>query len=189
MNLKFKDIQKEKKNRKRIEKIYKESFTKDERYSFSFLLRAAKRKDNLFYVIYDNYSLIGLTYLTFEKNNIFILYLAINNRYQNRGYGSATLKYLKEKYPDYNFILDIEAINKDADNYEQRIRRRAFYKKNGFYLTNLGLQYDRDQFELMTNHKKAEIDSELVTKLLLKVHSPFFQRITRFYKFKLYKLR
>ena len=189
MNLKFKNVNKEKKNIKRVDKIYEESFTQDERYRFKFLLKAAKRKDNLFYVIYDNYSLIGLTYLTFEENNIFILYLAINNKYQNQGYGTAILTALKEKYLGYNFILDIESIKKSAPNYEQRIRRKKFYQKNGFKLTNLGIRYDSDKFELMTTGKRTELDSDLVTRLLLKVHSPFFQRITRFYKFKLYKIR
>lgn len=42
-------------------------------------------------------------------------------------------KKLRKKYQNKRIILLIEPLDKNADNYKERVNRKNFYEKNGFY--------------------------------------------------------
>ena len=50
------------------------------------------------------------------------------------------LELISQRYPDNRIILDIEAEDPTAPNCEQRIKRKAFYERNGY--TESGIEYD-----------------------------------------------
>ena len=188
MNLKFKNVYEEE-NIKLIKDLYRESFPKNERFEFKHLIKSSKRKYNSFFAVYDNNNLIGLTYLTFDKNIVFILYLSVSSKYRDKGYGSQILRALKDGYKNHDFILDIEALKEDAENYEQRLKRVKFYEKNGFYLTNLAMQYKGEEYEYMCTNKNLNITDKLIVRLFSKLFSPLYQMLSRFYRFNLYNIR
>ena len=188
MNLKFKNVYEDNENITQIEQLYEESFPEYERFDFNFLQKASKRKDNKFWVIYDDNNLIGLTYLTFDKNMIFILYLTVDSQYRNKGYGSEILNLLKEKYKNYHFILDIEEVKKDSKNYHQRVIRKKFYEKNDFISTNLGMSYQGEEYEYLCT-SNMNINDKIITKLFGKLYNPVIQFFTKFYRFDLYQIR
>lgn len=69
-----------------------------------------------------------------------ILFLAIAEELRDQGYGSKLLSLISERYPHNRIILDIEAEDSAAPNNEQRIKRKAFYERNGY--TESGIAYD-----------------------------------------------
>ena len=58
-------------------------------------------------------------------------YFAIDDSKRGKGYGSKALKLLQERYAGYRFFLEIERTDVEADNIEERKRRKSFYLQNG----------------------------------------------------------
>ena len=63
---------------------------------------------------------------------VILLYLAISDAVRGKGYGSAVLQAVQKKYAGKRIILNIEEMDEQAANYAQRVKRKAFYQKNGF---------------------------------------------------------
>ena len=67
---------------------------------------------------------------------VYVCFFAVGVSYRSCGYGSEILSRLKELYPAYQIVLDIEAADESAPNLVQRIRRRDFYRRNGYDIRN-----------------------------------------------------
>ena len=150
MNLTVKTISKKLQSYKKIRTLYKSAFPRKERFP-----NAVLRMMELFKIIkalafYDGNQLCGFSYLIVQEKAVFIMYLAVNDELRGKGYGSEILKCIKSKYPDKTIILDIEELNQQAKNYEQRIRRVQFYKRNGFFQTNLYFTMRGVRYEIMS---------------------------------------
>ena len=63
----------------------------------------------------------------------FLLFFAIPDDLRGRGYGSAILQMLQKQHK--TVVLNVELLDPAAQNYEQRKRRFAFYRRNGFFDT------------------------------------------------------
>ena len=135
-NLDFIDIKNNKKCNKKVIKLYNEAFPKDERIPIWLLKLLARKNKAKFYGIYDNEKFVGLIYNIFYKDIVFVFYLAIDKPTRGHGYGTKVLDSIKEKYKNYRIILCIEAVDESSNNYEQRIKRKNFYLKNGFKDSN-----------------------------------------------------
>lgn len=75
--------------------------------------------------------------------------------------------------------MEIEIPKKEADNYQQRQRRKNFYLKNGFKFSGLITQEKTEEFEIMilkgkqvTSQEYLAILKKLFTPLLFKFYSP-----------------
>lgn len=144
-NLDFIDIKKNKK----VTKLYNEAFPKDERIPI-WLLKILARKDKAkFYGIYDNEKFVGLVYNIFYKDIVFVFYLAIDKVTRGKGYGTKVLDSIKEKYKNYRIILCIEPVDENSDNYEQRVKRKNFYLKNGFEDSNYTIKERNIIYEML----------------------------------------
>ena len=84
-------------------------------------------------------------------------YLAVSKEYQDKGHGSSILSWVKENYPGKSLVVDIEELDDTADNWENRIRRKSFYEKNGF--TQGDYVFDWEGV-FMTYMRCGEIDAE-----------------------------
>lgn len=135
---------------KRIKNLYKSAFPAKERFP-SFVLQIMI----VFQVIealafYDEERLCGFSYLIVQDETIFITYLAVDDEMRGKGYGSEILSCIKSRYPDQTIILDVEELDEQAENSEQRIRRVDFYKKNGFYQTAQYVTMRGIRYEIMS---------------------------------------
>lgn len=133
----------------RIKQLYLTAFPQFERYPFWLLLYKAKKKNSDFYAIYDDSEYVGLLYLTYYKDIVYIFYLAIDPSQQAKGYGSKVLQYLEDKYQDKRLLLNIEKVDPAADNYEQRFKRKKFYEKNGFKNTQFEIEKEEIVYEIL----------------------------------------
>ena len=145
--LKFVDFRYDKQCSKDLKKLYKRAFPIEERAPY-WLLKALAIKDSVkFYGIYNEKKFVGLVYNVYYKDIVFIFYLAIDETLRGQGYGTKILDSIKNKHENYRIILNIEEIDENSNNYKQRIKRKEFYIKNGFYDLNykikeLGVTYE-----------------------------------------------
>lgn len=123
---------------KKIKKLYKSSFPKNERMRFGALLKSADSPMVDWAAYYDGEKLVGFTYLAFDEEIAYLFYFAVDEALRSKGYGGEILTHLKQKYSDKTIVLDMEASGDVAANREQRIRRKAFYVRSGF----IGARFD-----------------------------------------------
>lgn len=131
-NLRFIDIKKNKKYINGAKELYNKAFPKNEQVPFFMLKFLARKGRANFYSIYDDDTFIGLIYIVYYEDIIFVFYLAIDESLRGRGYGSKILDEIKKKYKEYRIVLNIEEIDENSNNNAQRIRRKEFYIRNGF---------------------------------------------------------
>lgn len=130
--LRFVGYRNNKLNRKGLKEIYKEAFPREEKIPFWMLKMLARGSRGEFYGVYDQDELAGLVYNVHYKDIIYISYLAVDDTKRGSGYGSRILQTIQKKYSDSRIFLCIEEMDPNAENYEQRVRRKAFYESNGF---------------------------------------------------------
>ena len=107
-------------------------FPRNERIPMPFLLWRAKKEYVDFLAFFDDGKFVGFTYLVTQKDLTLVLYIAVSDKIQSKGYGGKIMSHIRELYPANRIILNIEALDEQAKNNEQRIKRRAFYIKNGY---------------------------------------------------------
>jgi len=131
--------------------IYEEAFPEIERIPTLQLLDFVRGYGGTPWAVYDADELVGFTaVLRNDRHKIgYIWYLAVSATKRSHGYGSKILSALKRQYADCQLVLDMEQITPDAPNYEQRLRRLAFYQRNGFERAKIGISYFGIHLELM----------------------------------------
>lgn len=88
---------------------------------------------------------------------VFILYLAVNDKIRSKGYGSAILQCIKQRFSNKAIALNIEPLDSKSDNYAQRIKRFEFYLKNGFVDTHYQINDNSDNYQILATTKQFSI--------------------------------
>lgn len=168
MSINFRPFNKSDNHYSRVIDLYKEAFPGAQRIP-RFLLRFKLRKGKKgFSVLYDGEEWIGLLYLTQYRDIVFVQFLAVSESIRSRGYGSKVMDALGALYPEKRMVLNIEEVNEQAKNYQQRIKRKAFYEKNGFISTGyLVKEPDQMQEMLIRGGSISKQEIELMYKELL----------------------
>ena len=118
-------------NNKELESLYIDSFPKEERIDFNDMFSGVFKPFKL-YALYDNNALVGMAHFNETDNFVHLNYLAVSKNYQSKGYGAYIISWLKEKFNNKAIVVDIEELTEYADNNFYRIKRKKFYKRNGF---------------------------------------------------------
>lgn len=117
---------------KDIKKSYKEAFPRKEQVPLFFLKMRAHSKCSDFGGLYDGDAYVGLIDVIYYKDIVFIFYLATAESLRGKGYGSRILQGITKRFPKRRIVLNMEKLDEHAENYEQQLRRKAFYNRNGF---------------------------------------------------------
>ena len=141
---------------KQVNDIYEKSFPQEERYIT--LDKMVQSQNTDFYCLIENNQILGMIYLIFYKEMIFILYLAVNTEERSKGYGSYLLKWCLQKYRDKKIYLNIEEVRENTKDYETRKKRLKFYQNNGFYITNYISKEDIENFNILSNCREIDIN-------------------------------
>ena len=56
---------------------------------------------------------------------------------------------MNEKYSDKRIVLTIEELDEKKENYQQRVKRKAFYEKNGFSSTGFIIREPAERQEVL----------------------------------------
>lgn len=136
----------------RVYDLIYDSFPLDEILPMCVLNRRATKSHIDFLVVYDNNQFVGMTYVvTNDEDSIcYVFFLAICESERGKGYGTKVLQHLKIKYIKYNsMILIVEEIDEKYDNYDQRLNRLSFYKRNGFKLQGIKTSEQNVVFDVL----------------------------------------
>lgn len=115
-----------------VRDLYEIAFPEEERLPWEDLMRLTDAMPLDFTAYFDLDTFVGLTIvLPREKYNWF-WYFAVNEQLRGKGYGQKILNHIIQQYQDKSLILDMESPRQECDNFDQRLRRRDFYLRNGF---------------------------------------------------------
>lgn len=132
-----------------IRKLYKHSFPLSERAPFWLLMVRSKSPVADFWALYDEDKWVGIVYVIKHKELAYIFYFAIREEERGKGYGEKALEILKKRYRGNRIFLALETLDKEADNYKQRVRRHAFYEKCGLLDLPYKLQEATVTYDIM----------------------------------------
>ena len=121
----------------KVRRLYLTAFPKIERHPLTELLSASYKGGAEFLRFSEDGKFVGLAYMIVRGSVAFLLYLAVDERMRDRGYGSAILREIRRRYEGKDVVLLIESLHEECDNMDIRIRRKGFYLRNGFQDTGL----------------------------------------------------
>lgn len=165
-------------NKAEIKNLYLAAFPKEERLPW-WLLRfwGVCRRGNLT-AYYDGKIFCGFTFTVTEADAFYVMFLAVDSKVREQGYGSAILEYLKQANPGKTIFLAVEPLGEAAPNNDQRIKRMAFYKKNGFSDTGFNIREVGGVFRMLSSTEK--IDADACQRVFLKLSCGFWKpKITK----------
>ncbi len=174
------------KNVKRKETSYLEtkslflsSFPNSERVPFWILYLASRLKQKLieFKAYYEDGVFCGFTYIIKQKDFVFVLYFAINDKLRSRGYGSKILSLIAEKEKHNNMFLAIESVRVKSENSEYRLKRQGFYFKNGYCDTGFCFKEKENLFDIL--YKGEPLPESQYQDIFEKVSRGLWQKIKK----------
>lgn len=142
--------------------LYKEAFPKARKMPRWFLKYKLRNGKVGFSALYAKEKWIGLIHITKYEDIVFIQSIAILESCRSKGFGSQVLESLKSEHLGKRIVLNIEVIDKQANNYQQRVKRKEFYEKNGFLPSGFTVKEPGENLEMLiygSGITKKEIES------------------------------
>ena len=166
-------------NFKDKEKLYSlndEAFPKEERIPSEKLITLLDECGCDGWAFYDDeFAGFAIIITDSENRECYLSYFAIDKKFRGQGKGSKALQKLQNVYSDYQIALDMERIDEvNAENFEQRKKRVAFYERNGFKRAKCGISFFGINLEIMCNKgefRKSEFE-KVLTKIKIKGFEP-----------------
>ena len=154
-------------HRGEIKRLYHTAFPKEELLPWWIvrLLTVQKCVDLTGYYKEDTFA--GFTFTATTEDILFVLFFAVEDHRRGDGLGSAILQYMKDRNPGKTIVLNVEPVDERAENNDQRIRRMAFYKKNGFYDTGYNIREVGGVFRVLAT--APELDTAAYGKVFRKM--------------------
>lgn len=130
-----------------VHALYRRAFPPEERVPLPLLHASAVRRRAISFTAWVDPELsdpsahdaevVAFTYSFVSKDLVYLAFLAVDDRLRSAGYGRRILEWFADEHPDLPLFLEIEPIDESAGNYGQRLRRLAFYQRNGFTVSNM----------------------------------------------------
>ena len=117
--------------RQKAKALYLRAFPREERLPWWLLCLNSRRHGIDLTAWMDGDKFCGFTASATVEGLHFLLFFAVAEDCRSRGYGSAILQAIQRQHP--GVVLNIELLDPAASNYPERLRRFAFYQKNGFH--------------------------------------------------------
>lgn len=135
-----------------VEKLYQEAFPIEERKPFSMILQKREEQFVEILAIKTNENrFCGMAVTVLHEDMVLLDYFAIASECRDGGMGTKALGLLKERYADRRFFLEIESTDADVSDRRNRMRRKAFYEKNGLTPTSLLVNLFGVEMEILVN--------------------------------------
>ena len=125
---------------------------------FLMMVAMSKLWNTEFLGFYDGDTLCGFVYLAHNSKIVFVMFFAVDKTLRSKGYGSAILQDIQNKYPDKKIIISIEPCDNDAPDMELRTRRKDFYMRNGYHETGYMMKLNGIVQEIIIS--KGEFDKK-----------------------------
>ena len=115
---------------KKVRKLYMRAFPANERKPLSVIRYKQYKKAADVWMIEEEDTFVGMAVTMNGPDLVLLDYFAIEDNHRGNGFGSKALKMLQKMYSTSRFFLEIERTDVDADNLEERKRRKSFYLQN-----------------------------------------------------------
>lgn len=116
----------------KVHRLYRFSFPREERKPFSAIVDIHRSdRGDVWYCTVDG-RFAGFASTVKGGELVLVDYLAVSPDMRDGGIGSAILGALQKQYPDRHLFLEIESVWEDVPDRDARLRRKAFYLRNGF---------------------------------------------------------
>ncbi len=175
MILTEKNLSKRLDNYEEICEFMKRVFPKEELMPMWFISALTLKKNYNFKVYYEGDLFVGILFTIESKDTLFVFYIAVNDKIHSKGYGSKLLQVLFNKYPKKHITLFIETMDdKAAKNYEQRVKRLAFYERNGFNHTGYKAGFRTPFVDVLSTDKNYDTAKakKLMKSIPMKIFPP-----------------
>lgn len=133
----------------KVDALSIEAFPIEERLPTDMQVELCGRGELDLWAVYDGEVFVGFTTVFPRKGIAYVFFLAIDGSVRSKGYGGRLLALIKGEYAGSQVIIDIEPLDGTAPNAEQRVRRKAFYVRNGFRESGYLFKYLGMTFEVM----------------------------------------
>ena len=147
MRLRFEKVIKSKKKQE-IEEIYVSSFLKEDRMPFRLMILMSYLWNTEFLAFYDDV-LCGFVYMATIRKQSFIMFIAVKGHLHSKGYGSQILEMVQSMHPCNKIIVSIEPCDESLEDFEQRVKRKNFYLKNGYIETGYFMKLGAKKQEIL----------------------------------------
>lgn len=132
-----------------VKEIYMEAFPKQERKPFFILKHSVKKGKAKVFTAMDGEVLLGFVVAIPYKDMVMVDYLAVSSKIRSRGTGSFLMQQICNYFYNKKIVLLIERLDEIAENAEQRIARRRFYLKNGFTSSDIFVEGEGGEMEIL----------------------------------------
>ena len=150
----------------KVEQLNKEAFPEEERVPLDEFLRYQDRDDANFFAFYNEEEFVGFAFAISNQKVFYISFFAIMPHLRSHGYGREIIEKLIDFY-QRTMILEVERLDEDCDNLEQRKSRMDFYLQNGFKTANAFLEYEGMSFEIL--YRGDHFDEEAYRNIFQKL--------------------
>jgi len=150
----------------KVEKLNKEAFPEEERVPLSEFLRYQDRDDAHFFAFYNQEEFVGFAFSISNPKAFYISFFCHHAPLEK----PRVWKKIIEKLTDFyqrTMLLEVERLDEECDNLEQRKARMDFYRQNGFKTANAFLEYEGLSFEILYrgDHFDEEAYRDIFQKL------------------------
>lgn len=150
-------------NKVQIRNLYLTAFPKEERLPW-WLLRCWPGPGQLT-AYYADETFCGFTFDATVGDILYVMFFAVADELRGKGCGSAVLQYLKQT--GKTILLNVELLDETAPNYDERVRRVAFYAKNGFADTGYNIREVGGVFRILSS--TGEMDAAAYQRVFAKL--------------------
>jgi phosphoenolpyruvate synthase/pyruvate phosphate dikinase len=162
MTISFRSLNKHDINYSKVIDLFFEAFPKIQLLpQWVVKYRMRNGKDG-FEVLYEHNYWVGFIYAKEYKNIVFVKFFAISESLRSSGYGSKVMDSMGKKYSDKRIVLNIEELDEKEENYQQRVKRKAFYESNKFNSTGFIIKEFAERQEMLIHGgaiSKKEIEA------------------------------
>ena len=132
-----------------IKAIYYASFPKEEQMPFGLMLAMSCLWHTQFLAFYEGETLCGFVYMATQGRQSFIMFFAVEEKLRSKGYGSRILSEIQALYPQNKLIVSIEPCVECGEDITMRIKRKAFYLRNGYQETGYFMKLGGQEQEIL----------------------------------------
>lgn len=162
--MKRRDVRLFDKDRAEITALYESSFPEAERMPYPLMIAFTLRRGMDMKLYYHRSRLCAMTYVCTYGRLSYIFYLAVDEKLRGKGLGTKLIRQIKRDYPRNTVILEIERLDPSSENNDQRIRRKGFYKRNGFSECGRNVSYGGVDYEVLSS--TGSLDSKELDRLI-----------------------
>ena len=147
-----------KRNAHLLKKLYRNAFPRSERKPYAMMLKKQAEGIMELMTVEDDGNFRGLVITILHKDIVLLDYFAITPECRGNGIGSEVLKEMNRRYPGKTLLLEIEDPEIPHKNQPDRIRRKAFYLRNGMVSQDFKITFFGVEMLVLTNGTKVSFE-------------------------------